>query len=48
MSRVYLAKIGVGRFSEDIDLDFVSDMTLDEKISVIKEKLAEIKGFDIK
>ncbi|MHC1575572.1 MAG: nucleotidyl transferase AbiEii/AbiGii toxin family protein [Candidatus Methanogasteraceae archaeon] len=38
LSRVYLAKIGVSRFSEDIDLDFVSDATLDGKISVIKEK----------
>lgn len=48
LSRVYLAKIGVSRFSEDIDLDFVSDATLDEKIFVIKEKVAEIEGFDIK
>ena len=48
LSRVYLAKNGVSRFSEDIDLDFVSDATLDAKISVIKEKVAKIEGFDIK
>ena len=42
LNRVYLAKLGVSRFSEDIDLDFVSDKSLDEKISVIKERVAEI------
>jgi hypothetical protein len=47
LNRVYLAKLGVGRFSEDIDLDFISDMNLDKKISVIKERIAEIKKFDI-
>ncbi len=48
LSRVYLAKIGVSRFSEYIDLDFVSDMALDKKISVIKEKVVEIEGFEIR
>jgi len=47
LNRVYLAKLGVSRFSEDIDLDFVSDKDLDEKISAIKERVAEIKDFDI-
>jgi len=47
LNRVYLAKSGVCRFSEDIDLDFISDMGLNEKISMITEKAAGIKGFDI-
>ncbi len=47
LNRVYLAKLGVSRFSEDIDLDFISDESLDEKISAIRERVAEIKDFDI-
>lgn len=47
LSRVYLAKLGVNRFSEDIDLDFISDITLNEKISSIKERATKIKGFSI-
>jgi len=47
LSRVYLAKKGVSRFSEDIDLDFISDKGLNEKISTIKDRVKEIKGFDI-
>lgn len=48
LNRVYFLKSGVCRFSEYIDLDFVSDDTLDEKISSIKERVAQIEGFDIK
>ena len=48
LNRVFFLKSGVSRFSEDIDLDFVSDKSLDEKISVIKERVAQIEGFDIK
>ncbi len=47
LNRVYLAKSGVSRFSEDLDLDFTSDKRLDEKIAIIKEKIAGIKGFEI-
>ena len=47
LSRVYLAKKGVSRFSEDIDLDFISDKGLNEKISTIKDRVKEITGFDI-
>jgi predicted nucleotidyltransferase component of viral defense system len=47
LSRVYLAKMGVNRFSEDVDLDFISTKALDEKISTIREKIKEIKGFDV-
>ena len=38
LSRVYLAKKGVSRFSEDIDLDFISDKGLNEKIKRGEEK----------
>lgn len=47
LNRVYLARLGVSRFSEDIDLDFVSDKSLDEKISAIRERVAEITDFDV-
>lgn len=47
LNRVYLIKSGVGRFSEDIDLDFVSDKDLNEKISTINERVGGIKGFDV-
>ena len=47
LSRVYLAKKGVSRFSEDIDMDFISDKDLNEKIATIKDRVKEIKGFDI-
>jgi len=47
LNRVYLATLGVSRFSEDIDLDFVSDKDLDEKISAIKERVAKIKDFEM-
>ena len=40
LNRVYLAKSGVSRFSEDIDLDFISDESLDKKISTIRERVA--------
>lgn len=47
LNRVYLVRLGVSRFSEDIDMDFVSDKSLDEKISAIRERVAEIKGFEM-
>ncbi|MCX9083609.1 MAG: hypothetical protein CVT48_06420 [Thermoplasmata archaeon HGW-Thermoplasmata-1] len=47
LNRVYLAKSGTSRFSEDIDLDFLSDAGLNEKISSIRERMPMLKGFDI-
>jgi len=47
LNRIYLAKLGVSRFSEDVDLDFVSNKGLNEKISMIKERAAEIRGFEV-
>lgn len=48
LNRVHLAKSGVGRFSEDVDLDYISAGSLDQKISAIKAKVRKLKGFDIK
>ena len=48
LNRVYLAKLEVCRFSEDIDLDFLSNKSLDEKITSIKERVEKIKNFDVK
>ncbi|PXF61269.1 MAG: hypothetical protein C4B59_04775 [Candidatus Methanogaster sp.] len=47
LNRVYLARLGVSRFSEDIDLDFVSDYSLNEKISAISERVMGITDFDV-
>lgn len=47
INRVYLAKRGVSRFSEDIDLNFISDENLNEKIDRIKDGIKELEGFDI-
>lgn len=47
LNRAYLARLGVSRFSEDIDLDFISDQGLDEKISAIRERVAEMTDFDV-
>lgn len=48
LNRVYLARLEVCRFSEDIDLDFLSNKSLDEKITSIKERVKKIKNFDVK
>ena len=47
LNRVYLARLGVSSFSEDIDLDFISDKGLDENISAIRERVVEIMDFGI-
>ncbi len=48
INRVYLAKKNVSRFSEDIDLDFVSDKRLDEKITIINERVVNLTDFEVK
>ncbi len=48
INRVYLARTGVSRFSEDIDLDFLISGTLHERIESIKKGMAEIEGFDVR
>ena len=47
INRVYLSKLGVSRFSEDLDLDFVTSLSLDEKIKYLKEKMKHIEGFEV-
>ena len=47
INRAYLAKSGVSRFSEDIDLDFISESPLQEKISSISDRMKIIPAFDI-
>ncbi len=47
LNRIYLAKLKVNRFSEDVDLDFASDAGLNEKISAIKQRVGKISGFDV-
>jgi predicted nucleotidyltransferase component of viral defense system len=47
LNRIHLAKLGVARFSEDIDLDHRSDQGLDGKIAEIGERMKLISGFDV-
>ncbi len=47
LNRGYLYSIQKGRFSEDIDLDLLSDETLDKKIQYIKSNMKNITDFDI-
>jgi len=47
VNRVYLSKLGVSRFSEDIDIDFVANFSLDKKIKYLKDKIRGIEGFNI-
>lgn len=48
LNRVYLSKIDVGRFSEDIDLDYFGDEALNHKIENIKKKMEDIRDFEVK
>ncbi|MFW6194467.1 MAG: nucleotidyl transferase AbiEii/AbiGii toxin family protein [Halobacteriota archaeon] len=47
LNRIHLSTLGVSRFSEDIDLDLISDLNLDQKISFIKQRMEKISGFDV-
>ena len=47
LNRAYLAKSGACRFSEDIDLDFISKRPLPEKIASITDRMKTIPGFEI-
>jgi len=48
LNRVYLSKIDVSRFSEDIDLDYFGDEALNDKIENIKKKMESIRDFEVK
>ncbi|MBP1912383.1 nucleotidyl transferase AbiEii/AbiGii toxin family protein [Thermococcus stetteri] len=47
LNRVYLARIGAARFSEDIDIDYF-DGDLSTAAEEIKEGMELIEGFDVK
>ncbi len=47
LNRAYLAKSGACRFSEDIDLDFISKLPLPKKIESITDRMKTIQGFEI-
>jgi len=47
-SRIYLSQLGVSRFSEDIDLDYIKKVKIDDKISDIERRMKAISGFDVK
>jgi len=46
-NRVYLSKLGVSRFSEDIDLDYLKKNGLNDKIKDIKKHMGDVSGFDV-
>jgi len=46
LNRAYLARSGACRFSEDIDLDFISKRPLPEKIATITDRMKTIPGFE--
>ena len=48
INRVYLAKIGVSRFSEDIDLDFLIKGDLNGRIESIKAGMKKVMDFDVR
>jgi predicted nucleotidyltransferase component of viral defense system len=47
LNRGYLYTMQRGRFSEDIDLDYLKNKTLDDKIKHIKNKMKKINEFDV-
>jgi len=47
LNRAFLARSGACRFSEDIDLDFISKRPLPEKIASITGRMKTIPGFEI-
>jgi uncharacterized protein len=46
-NRVHLSQLGVARFSEDIDLDYVPEGDLDGRIKSISEKMLGIDEFQV-
>lgn len=47
LNRVYLSKFNVSRFSEDIDLDILTDGDLDDNARIIREGMSGMKGFEV-
>jgi predicted nucleotidyltransferase component of viral defense system len=48
LNRIYLSKLGVSRFSEDIDLDYLRKDKLDDKIKDIKKHMKDVTKFNVK
>lgn len=48
LNRVYLSKIGVSRFSEDIDLDYHGTESLHDKIDYMNKRMKGIRDFEVK
>ena len=47
-NRIYLSKLGVSRFSEDIDLDYLKEDKLNDKIRDIKKRMKDVTEFNVK
>ena len=47
LNRGYLYPMNTGRFSEDIDLDYIKQESIDEKIKHIKKQIGKINEFTI-
>jgi len=48
LNRVYLSKLNVSRFSEDIDLDYFGKGDLNERIKAVEAKVKRIKDFNVR
>ena len=48
LNRVYLSKLNVSRFSEDIDLDYFGKGDLNERIKAVETKVKRIEDFNIR
>ena len=46
INRAYLSKKEYNRFSEDIDIDFISEKIINEKIKICEKFIKEIQRFD--
>ena len=46
-NRIYLSTLGASRFSEDIDLDYLKNVKLNDKIQDIKKRMNDVTEFII-
>ena len=47
LNRVYLSQIGVNRFSEDIDLDYIGTGSPADRIPRITGSMQNLRGFEV-
>jgi predicted nucleotidyltransferase component of viral defense system len=45
LNRIYLSTLGASRFSEDIDLDYLKNFKLNDKIQDIKKRMNDVSEF---